>query len=139
MACFAAASGCGVDELVPTDAAVDAPPEIDAEEYVPPPQRTIPGGNNGGYAARGVLRWGGHALPGELADWQGNPMWDALDFRILQRQAYQFAASSAGGFALTVTAVGDLDCDTTTSTITMSCTLTNDVVSCQLALPEIIE
>jgi len=165
--CLAAGAGCGVDELVPTDAAVDAAPEIDAEEYVPPPPRPVdyvyayqairiltaleerlpsllvngrfPEGAVGLTPPAACCAASGMLCPVTTTNWVGVPLWDALAFRVDDPHAYQFGASSAGGFALTINAVGDLDCDGSTATITMTCTLTSDLVSCQLALPEILD
>jgi hypothetical protein len=77
------------------------------------------------------------------AAWEGTPaapsLWDQLgNVRIEVPHAYVYAANSTGD-ALSVEAYGDLDCDATTATLRLDCTLTNGVVTCTLALPAILD
>jgi prepilin-type N-terminal cleavage/methylation domain-containing protein len=54
------------------------------------------------------------------ANWNGVPAWDALGFEMTAPHYFQYSYSSAVPNIFVATAVGDLDCDTTTVTYTLN-------------------
>ncbi len=53
-------------------------------------------------------------------DWNGVAAWDMLKFEMTKPFYFQYSYSSAAPAAFTATAVGDLDCDNTTVTYTLT-------------------
>ena len=53
-------------------------------------------------------------------DWETDPVWKALDFRIDEPTMYRYKYESADGKSFTATAVGDTDCDGQDATFTLT-------------------
>ena len=51
--------------------------------------------------------------------WAADPAWGTLDFHIDQQALYTYHFTKASATAANALAVGDLDCDTTTSTYSL--------------------
>ena len=72
-------------------------------------------------------------LGGPPADWS-DPVWQALDFQIDHPTLFQYSYAS-DGTSFNATAVGDLDCDGTFITYTLSGTAENGNVQVKLTEP----
>jgi type IV pilus assembly protein PilA len=71
-----------------------------------------------------------------VAEWQGVATWDALDFELSEPFYFQYAYNGvAGGATYTATATGDLDCDTTPITYTLSGTSNGGTPGFTIAKP----
>ncbi|MGE5183388.1 MAG: hypothetical protein ACM31C_15060 [Acidobacteriota bacterium] len=53
-------------------------------------------------------------------DWETDPVWKALDFRIDEPTMYRYKYESADGKTFTATATGDTDCDGQEATFTLT-------------------
>ncbi|MEZ4402539.1 MAG: prepilin-type N-terminal cleavage/methylation domain-containing protein [Kofleriaceae bacterium] len=70
------------------------------------------------------------------ADWGGVATWDALDFEMTKPFYFQYGyAGVVGGASFTATATGDLDCDGTTVTYTLTGTLSGGSPSSTITKP----
>lgn len=72
---------------------------------------------------------------GNASDWHGVPIWDELDFEVLEPHYFQYSYSSIDGQTAIVEAVGDLDCDTTTATYTLRCEAPQGNLACTIERP----
>ncbi len=69
-----------------------------------------------------------------LADWAADPVWSALLFGLPEPTRFQYAYQSDGTTAR-ATATGDLDCDGTTITFTLTATIEGGAVKVNIAEP----
>ncbi len=76
-----------------------------------------------------------HKCAADMALWSGNPVWDALDFQIDEAGYFQYSYESTDGLTARATAVGDLDCDSTTITFELMCESAQGSPTCTLAKP----
>jgi type IV pilus assembly protein PilA len=69
------------------------------------------------------------------ANWNGVAAWDALGFEMTAPHYFQYSYNSAAPAAFTATAVGDLDCDNTTVTYTLTGDATTGSPTSTIARP----
>ncbi|HUQ01599.1 MAG TPA: hypothetical protein VM261_03850 [Kofleriaceae bacterium] len=74
--------------------------------------------------------------PVSVSEWADNPVWSALDFELVEPSLFQYSYESTDGKVAIVKAVGDLDCDTTTSEYVLRCEAPDGNPSCTVTKPD---
>ena len=97
----------------------------------------FPVGDTGPTPAAGACCDGpNHKCAPDPALWQGDPVWQQLDFEVDQPGYYSFAYhGQADGQAATAEAIGDLDCDFAMATYTLRCEAVAGNPQCELTPP----
>ncbi len=67
--------------------------------------------------------------------WNGVDVWDQLDFEVTEPGYFSYAYRSSNGTRATAEAIGDLDCDSITSTYTLECEAVAGEPRCELTRP----
>jgi hypothetical protein len=67
--------------------------------------------------------------------WVGVGVWDDLDFQPTEPHVYSYSYRSETSERVVVEAIGDLDCDGTTSTYTLTCYVVSGTPQCTLDRP----